>query len=410
VEQDASPQTQGRKNPPSTPNPDHRTRLQQQCRGRDKQVMKEKKVIAQSYEIPIVLNGKIENKNSKVQVSEVTYKNKVKERKSEEHKVVMIGDSFLRQIRENVDLSLSSKYSTYSIVKPGCELDSLLESANRTAEVLTQKDIIVICGGSNDHNSNKAKSVIHGIREFIEKHNHTNIILANVPIRYDLSYHSLINKRIRSYNTELLELTSEFTSEQGQVALIEIDFKRKYHTRHGLHFNKHGKLLFSNKIAQIINTVLGKRPEQKVETEDEQESHEQEKQEAANSGGEDKDGEGKGRYINGELVLTQAPPGEDEVSEGKLRQEIHGITSSNRVNMSEVDKCNQITNEVLEVPDIEDKVEIIDQAKLEVTNNNSDEKKKNVDLRTSGRIRKHPVTRGNDFLWEEDVRPQVLHL
>jgi hypothetical protein len=100
----------------------------------------------------------------------------------------------------------------------------------RTAGILTQKDVIVICGGSNDLNQNKVKLAISRIREFIERHSHTNIILANVPIRYDLSYHSPTNKRIRSYNKELLELTSELAGEHGQVALIEIDFKRKFHT------------------------------------------------------------------------------------------------------------------------------------------------------------------------------------
>jgi hypothetical protein len=49
----------------------------------------------------------------------------------------------------------------------------------------------------------------------------------------------------------------EITKEHKQVALIEIGIDRKYHTRHGLHFNKLGKLLFSNKITQAIYSVLG---------------------------------------------------------------------------------------------------------------------------------------------------------
>jgi len=41
----------------------------------------------------------------------------------------------------------------------------------------------------------------------------------------------------------------EITKEHKQVALIEID--RKYHT-HGIHFNKLGKLLLTNKITQTM--------------------------------------------------------------------------------------------------------------------------------------------------------------
>jgi len=53
----------------------------------------------------------------------------------------------------------------------------------------------------------------------------------------------------------------EITKEHKQVALIEIDIDRKY-TRHGLHFNKLGKLLFSNKITQVIYSILRKKLKQ----------------------------------------------------------------------------------------------------------------------------------------------------
>jgi hypothetical protein len=104
--------------------------------------------------------------------------------------VTKIGDSFLRGIRENVELSLCNKFSTYSMVKPGCELKPLFESANSAAGILTQKDVIVICGDSNDFNLDEVEPTTDPIMEFIKTYNHTNIVLANVPIRYDLSYYS----------------------------------------------------------------------------------------------------------------------------------------------------------------------------------------------------------------------------
>ena len=58
----------------------------------------------------------------------------------------------------------------------------------------------------------------------------------------------------------------EITNKHKQVALIEIDVDRKYHTRHGLHFNKLGKLLFSNKIAQAIYSILSKELKQSTVT------------------------------------------------------------------------------------------------------------------------------------------------
>jgi len=85
------------------------------------------------------------------------------------------------------------------MVKPGCELITLLESVNSASGSLTQKDVIFICGGSNDLNFDKDEPIIDHIMESIKTNNHTNIVLANVPIQYDLSHYSQVNKGIRSY-------------------------------------------------------------------------------------------------------------------------------------------------------------------------------------------------------------------
>ena len=83
------------------------------------------------------------------------------------------------------------------MVKPGCELNNLLESAKSVSGSLTQNDIIFICGGSNNFNFDKDVSIIDHM-EFTKTNNHINILLANVPVQYDLSYHSQVNKGIRS--------------------------------------------------------------------------------------------------------------------------------------------------------------------------------------------------------------------
>jgi len=90
---------------------------------------------------------------------------------------------------------------------------------------LTQRDIILICGGSNDFNFDTGESIIDHIMEFIKTNNHTNIVLTNVPIQYDLSYYLQENKGISSFNQKLMEITKE----HKQIALIEIDIDKKYH-------------------------------------------------------------------------------------------------------------------------------------------------------------------------------------
>jgi hypothetical protein len=49
---------------------------------------------------------------------------------------------------------------------------------------------------------------------------------------------------------------TEIGNTHRQVDLIEINTDRKYHTRHGLHFNKLGKSWFSKKITQMIYSIV----------------------------------------------------------------------------------------------------------------------------------------------------------
>jgi len=207
------------------PNCDHQRKLQYQSRGRIQRLDKKNREDSQIYHIPTLLNGKIVNRNMETIPSVVTHTNSVTKKKVRQHTVTMIGDSFLRGIRENVEASLTDTFGIYSVAKPSCELNNL-ESAKSVTGNLTHKDVIFICGGSNDFNFDKDESVIDHIMEFIKTNNHTNIVLASVPTRYDLSYYSQVNKAIRSYNEKLREITKEYK----QVALIEIDIDRKYHT------------------------------------------------------------------------------------------------------------------------------------------------------------------------------------
>jgi hypothetical protein len=140
------------------------------------------------------------------------------------------------------------------MLKPGCKLNTLLESANRASGSLTHKDVIFICGNANYFNSDKDEPTIDHIMGFIKSNNHTNTVLANVPIPYDLLYYSEVNEGIRSYNKKVMEIIKE----HKEVDLLDIDIARKY-TQHGLHFNKLSKLLFSNKITQAIYSTLGKK-------------------------------------------------------------------------------------------------------------------------------------------------------
>ena len=200
--------------------------------------IKKSKNDCQGHYIPIILNGKIEENNTGVTVNEVIYKNgKNKIQNYKKQKVILIGNSFLRGFRDNVELSTSDKFGIYSLLKPGCDLDTILKSAYKASESLTHKDLICVCGGANDFNSDMEGPNVNNILEFIQSNKHTNVVFTNVPLRYDLSYYSQINEKIRAYNRRIGEIIHKYE----KVTLMELDTERKNHTRHGLHFNRFGK-------------------------------------------------------------------------------------------------------------------------------------------------------------------------
>jgi hypothetical protein len=180
----------------------------------------------------------------------------------------MIGDSFLRGIRDNVELSTSDNFGIYSSLHPGCDLDKILQVAYKASKNLTHKDLIYVCGGTNDFNSGTEGPNVNNTVEFTQSNKHTNVIFTNVPLRYDLSYHSQINEKIRAYNSKIREIIQE----HERVTLMEMDTARKDDTRYGLRFNKIGKWRVSHKITKLIYSILGVKIGKNRTTEGEQES------------------------------------------------------------------------------------------------------------------------------------------
>jgi hypothetical protein len=115
-------------------------------------------------------------------------------------------------------------------------------------------DFLIICSGTNDINRNSSKNAVKNITNFIMNVNHTNIIIINVPYRYDVLNHPHINSSIKSFNSKLLKLANRFS----HVGITEIENNRLLFTKHGLHLNKFGKELLSNQLGLSILSTLEK--------------------------------------------------------------------------------------------------------------------------------------------------------
>ncbi|PNF23935.1 hypothetical protein B7P43_G12110, partial [Cryptotermes secundus] len=170
-------------------------------------------------------------------------------------KLVMIGDSFLTGAAENVKSYLSDKYEVLSIVKPGAGLSVLTQSITEEVSALTSMEVLVLGGGSIDLDQCKVKTAYKLITDFAILNNHINIILLNVPKRYDLQNYSHMNDEIRKYNSKLSKIAKAFT----HIKFIEVDTKRNNFRKHGLHFNKFCKAHLAKQIASTVQLLLGKK-------------------------------------------------------------------------------------------------------------------------------------------------------
>ena len=113
-------------------------------------------------------------------------------------------------------------------------------------------DLIVICSGTNDYELNGLSLTLQNITNFVKDNNHTNIILMNVPFRYDSPNSITVNMNISVLNGKLQKLVKVFP----HTRFLETDNNRNLFTNHGLHLNKWGKQLVNHQIASLLHTTF----------------------------------------------------------------------------------------------------------------------------------------------------------
>jgi hypothetical protein len=84
--------------------------------------------------------------------------------------------------------------------------------------------------------------------KFCKNVNNTNIILTDIPSRYDLVKNSIVNKEIQVFNRKLRKVTKQLK----HVSILEPRLNREMFTPHGLHLNRLGKCLIAKQIAMEI--------------------------------------------------------------------------------------------------------------------------------------------------------------
>ena len=289
------------------------------------------------------------------------------------YKVIIIGDSHMRNCAANVKSGMSNVKSNINdniviqgVVKPGALTSVLINSAQQDLNGLSKKDMVVFCGSTNDISINNSTQALHHIKEFVENNTHTNIALLTAPPTHDLMRSSYENSAVTTFNSKL----KEFINAHQYASLINVDTSMIMYTTHGLHMNSEGKEKLANQLVSHILTVLEKKecPHLLLD-------HHPVRKEIVLTHEETRTS-GTCKSLNSniceELVEPPATPHSPAVASTTYNDgTTTGVTpDSNDTKEEEKEKCEPLVTTV-------HKQEIAPK-----------------------RVKKQPVTRGNDFLWE----------
>jgi hypothetical protein len=93
---------------------------------------------------------------------------------------------------------------------------------------------------------------LHQIKNFVENHKETNVIVMSVPCRYDMETKSCVNDEVKVHNRQL----KKHLKVLGNTCDTEVDLNRDLLTRHSLHMNSKGKEQIASKIVKTIKVML----------------------------------------------------------------------------------------------------------------------------------------------------------
>ncbi|KAG8287761.1 hypothetical protein J6590_031874 [Homalodisca vitripennis] len=104
-----------------------------------------------------------------------------------------------------------TEYEAVGFINPGGRSKQILKKKNIEGENLNKKDILVLMCGSNDIAGNEAEEALSNISDTLDNTKNTNVILVDLPTRYDLVNWSCVNRAVSRTNLCLKELDQKYS-------------------------------------------------------------------------------------------------------------------------------------------------------------------------------------------------------
>jgi len=156
-----------------------------------------------------------------------------KNQKNKGHKVILIGDSHARECAQKISNYLGNSYEVTGYINPGTGLEVITHSARKELDHLTQKDVVIVCGGANNISKNESVKGLKCVTQFTQHRRHTNVIIMNALHRFDLEESSCVNREVKLFNRKLTQIMKRY----NHTEVIDMGSEREHYTKHGLHMN-----------------------------------------------------------------------------------------------------------------------------------------------------------------------------
>jgi len=133
---------------------------------------------------------------------------------------------------------------------PGAGLQHIIKLAKSEISTLTNRDAIIVCGGSNDVSRDMSQMGLNSLKNFVNLRTNAKVLILALLPRHDLIQDSCVNKEIHSFNRKLHKIMKN----KEMVKILDYDIAREDFTSHSQHLNLSGK----SKVALLIAQYLTK--------------------------------------------------------------------------------------------------------------------------------------------------------
>lgn len=166
-------------------------------------------------------------------------------------KLTVLADSHGRGLIHGLQKQMKV-FNSMVLSKPGAKLKHVVKGCEKWAQGFSPQDYLVVFGGTNDFGAYEPYqlTIRQGLDELLALDIETNVIIVDVPYRYDLPD---LNNNISFINKKIKGTISRYVGRTSFSHLhINNYLTREHYTTHGLHLRKSGKSLVVRLLRDLI--------------------------------------------------------------------------------------------------------------------------------------------------------------